>query len=267
MAKLTEQNRDLFAAKMQPYKDNIDNICEKEKNMLAVMAKDKTGLSYKRVLLAEQMIYVTTLYVHINNLSVEILSIKNTDALNEARKTLYKAIIYLEETVTDFIDAPFADYEDKVAEIANIPLAKRYELSRKLGLAIRLVMDGYGDNTKWRWTFIELNGRFATVAKNMIDMKAATKIYFDPRNPDYDTVVYYLRLIKKLLGESAAGYRDRYELSTRRLDDIRLGINYLIGLRRIQIALNESAEAEETKKKAIVWKAKMDADQKKGRSN
>ena len=154
MAKLTEQNRDLFAAKMQPYKDNIDNICEKEKNMLAVMAKDKTGLSYKRVLLAEQMIYVTTLYVHINNLSVEILSIKNTDALNEARKTLYKAIIYLEETVTDFIDAPFADYEDKVAEIANIPLAKRYELSRKLGLAIRLVMDGYGDNTKWRWTFI-----------------------------------------------------------------------------------------------------------------
>ena len=112
-----------------------------------------------------------------------------------------------------------------------------------------------------------MNGRFATVAINMIDMKAAAKIYFDPRNPDYDTVVYYLRLIKKLLGESAASYRDRYELSTRRLDDIRLGINYLIGLRRIQIALNESAEAEETKKKAIVWKAKMDADQKKGRSN
>lgn len=267
MAKIKEENRELFAAKMQPYKDMIDKVFEKEKNMLALMAKDKAGLSYKRVLLAEDMIYVTTLYVHINNLSVEILSLKNTDALNEGRKTLYKAIIYLEETVTDFIDAPFADYEDKVAEIANIPLAKRYELSRKLGLAIRLVIDAYGDNTKWRWTFIELNARFATVSKNMMDIKAASKIYFDPRNPDYDTAVYYFRLVKKLLGESADGYRDRYELSTRRLDDIRLGINYLIALRRIQIALSEVEDAEETKKKAVVWKAKMDADQKKGRSN
>lgn len=267
MAKIKEENRELFSAKMQPYKETIDKIFEKEKSMLALMAKDKAGISYKRMLLAEDMIYITTLYVHINNLSVEILSIKNTDALNEGRKTLYKAIIYLEETVTDFIDAPFSDYEDKVASIVNIPLTKRYELSRKLGLAIRLVMDAYGDNTKWRWTFIELNGRLAAVSKNMMDIKAAAKIYFDPRDPDHDTAVYYFRLVKKLLGESADGYRDRYELSTRRLDDIRIGINFLIALRRIQIALSESEDAEETKKKAVVWKAKMDADQKKGRSN
>ncbi|MGI5173415.1 hypothetical protein H0R92_07405 [Treponema sp. OMZ 840] len=267
MAKVTAESREAFSAKMQPYKDSIDKIFEKEKNITALMAKDKAGNSYKRMLLAEDMIYITTLYVLINNLSVEILSMKNMDALNEGRKTLYKAIIYLEETVSNLIDAPYSEYEDKLAEISNIPLNKRYELTRKLGLAIRLIIDAYGDNTKWRWSFTELQGRFATVAKNMIDMKAATKIYFDPRNPDYDTAVYYFRLIKKLLGESADGYRDRYELSTRRLDDIRLGINYLIALRRVQIALSETEDAEETKKKAVVWKSKMDTDQKKGISN
>ena len=264
MAKITAENRELFASKMQPYKDTIDTVLEKEKTFIAAMAQNEQANAYKRVELAEDMIYITTLYVLINNLSVEILTTKNTDALNEGRKSLYKAIIYLEETVSNLIDAPFSDYEDKVAQIANIPLAKRYELSRKLGLAIRLVIDAYGDNTKWRWSFIELQGRLATVAKNMLDMKAASKIYFDPRNPDYDTAVYYFRLIKKLLGEAADGYRDRYELSTRRLDDIRLGINYLVALRRIQLNLGESEDAEETKKKAVVWKTKMDSDQKKG---
>lgn len=264
MAKITAESREAFAVKMQPYKDLIDKVFEKEKNLLALMEKDSAGSSYKRMLLAEDMIYVTTLYVLINNLSVKILSTKGLDALNEGRKALYKAIIYLEETVSNLIDVPFSDYEDKVAQIANIPLAKRYELSRKLGLAIRLVIDAYGDNTKWRWSFIELQGRLATVVKNMLDMKAASKIYFDPRNPDYDTAVYYFRLIKKLLGEAADGYRDRYELSTHRLDDIRLGINYLVALRRIQLNLGESEDAEETKKKAVVWKTKMDSDQKKG---
>lgn len=267
MAKITAESREAFAVKMQPYKDLIDKVFEKEKNLLALMEKDSAGSSYKRMLLAEDMIYVTTLYVLINNLSVKILSTKGLDALNEGRKALYKAIIYLEETVSNLIDAPYAEYEDKVEQIADVPLVKRYELVRKLGLALRLVVDAFGDNTKWRWAFVELQGRFTTVAKNMIPMKAALKIYFDPRSANYDTVVFYFRLIKKMLGESADGYRDRYELSTRRFDDIRLGINYLAALRRFHIMLEESAEAEEVKKKALVWKTKMEDDRKKGISN
>ena len=70
--------------------------------------------------------------------------------------------------------------------------------------------------------------------------------------------------VKKLLNESATNYRDRYELSTKRIDDIRLAINYLLALRRINIMLNEKDEAEELKKKIIVWKNKMENDQKTG---
>ena len=202
--------------------------------------------------------------LNINNLSVELISTKNTDALNEGRKALYKAVIYFEEIVTNFVDAPYSDYEKNVAEIENTPLDKRYFTIRKLGLAIRLIMDAYGENTKWKWGFIELQGRFATVAKNMLNMKTAMKDYFDPRSPDYDITVYYIRLIKKLLSKSADGYRDKYELSTRRIDDMRLAINYLMALRRICILTTEQAEAEELKKKIVVWKEKLEKDQKKG---
>ena len=34
MAKITAESREAFAVKMQPYKDSIDKIFEKEKNLL-----------------------------------------------------------------------------------------------------------------------------------------------------------------------------------------------------------------------------------------
>jgi hypothetical protein len=266
MAKIAVESRELFNSKIKPYKDLVQKSFDKEKSILDLIVKDTSGIAYKKLLLAEEMMYVTTLQLIINNLSVEILGTKNTDSLNEGRKALYKAIIYLEEIVTNQIDVPYSEYEAKVAEISNTPLEKRYFIVRKLGLAIRLILDAYGDNTKWKWSFVELQGRFATVAKNLVDLKSACKDFFDPRSPDYDNTVYYIRLIKKLLSESADGYRERYELSTRRIDDIRLAINYLLALRRINMLLNEKDEAEDIKKKALVWKDKMDSDQKKGAS-
>ena len=264
MAKITAESREDFFVKMQPYKELVDKAFEKEKEILGQISADGSGAGYKKLQLAEQMIYISTLYLVINNLSVTLLDAKNTDALNDSRKTLYKAIIYLEEIVSDTIDAPFADYEDRLKEISDTPLEKRFYIVRKLGLAIRLVIDAYGDNTKWKWSFVELEGRFATVAKNLFDMKEGMKTYFDPRAADFDTTVYYVRLIKKLFDKSATGYRDKYELSTKRQDDMRLGINYLLGLRRLDIMLNEKEEAEELKKKIIVWRTKLEKDQKQG---
>ena len=74
-------------------------------------------------------------------------------------------------------------------------------------------------------------------------------------------------MVKKLLADSANRYRERYELSTRRLDDMRLAINYLSALYRVHIAISEKSEAEEIKKKATVWKDKMDNDRKKGQNS
>lgn len=267
MAKIAAESRELFNSKVKPYKELIQKSFDKEKNMRTLLSKDTSGVAYKKIILCEEMIYISSLYMVINNLSVTLLDTKNNDSLNEARKILYKAVIYLEEIVGNLVDAPYSEYAEKVDELANVPLEKRYFLTRKLGLAIRLLIDAFGDNTKWRWSFVELQGRFATVSKNLIDMKYAVKTYVDPRSPDFDNTIYYLRLVKKLLNESATNYQNRYELSTKRIDDINLAINYLLALRRIHILLNEKDEAEELKKKILVWKNKMESDQKAGISN
>jgi hypothetical protein len=263
MAKVTDEARQTYGERVATYQQQIDALLIREKNMLMMIEQDSTGASYKRLMLTDEMLYLTTLYLSKHYLSVSILGVKNEDALNDARKTLYKAVIYLEETVSNFIDVPYSDYEGKTDEIKNLPESKRYYLIRKLGLAIRMVVDAYGDNTKWRWTFVELEARFATVAKNIIDLKTASKDGLDPHSAEYDDTVYHLRLVKRLLQQAADRYREKYELSTGRIDDFRLGINYLLALRRIHLILNERNEAEDIKKKADVWKDKMEKDHKK----
>ena len=267
MAKITNEDRELFKNESKQYEDLINAELEKEKGMLATMKGDPVGVEYKKMILAEQMIYIATLYNAINTASVKILDVKNNDALNDGRKMLYKAIIYLEEIVTNIINVAQTEISDNMDAIANTPLEKRYFLVRKLGLAIQMIIDAFGDNSKWKWSFVELEGRFAVVAKNLYDFKNYIKAYFDPGDPDNENSILYLRLIKTLLDKSANAYRDKYELSSRRLDDMKAGINFLLALRRVSVALGESDEAEELKKKATTWKEKMEADQKAGKSN
>lgn len=263
MAKITAESREQFERRSAIYRDEIKNLFTQEKESLDAIQSEPDRVAYKKLDLAELMVFIVTKYLVINSLSLEVLSVKNEDALNEGRKTLYKAIIYLEEIVTNYIDTAPGDLDSNLEQILEISVEKRYYLVRKLGLAIRLIMDAYGENTKWKWSFVELCGRFTTVSKNMLDISQACKDMFDGRSENHDVSTYYIRLLKKLLSKSADSYRERYELSTRRADDMRLGINYLLAYRRLLIATGDRDEAEEVKKKTQVWKEKMEADSKK----
>ena len=267
MSKITEEMRLHFSEEIQPYKDKIAALLEKEKNMRNSMNDNDIGVEYKKILLCEDMIYAASLYIAQNTLSLKLLDVKNNDALNDARKILYKAIIYLEEIVTNQIDVAYSDLIPYYEKITNMSLRQRYTLIRKLGLEITVLKDAFGDNSKWKWSFVELEGRFATVAKNIIDMKAAEKDYIDLHSPNYEMTIMYFNMLIKLLNASATGYRDKYELSTRRIDDMRNGIKYLLALRKLYQVMRNSEQAEEVKKKAVVWKEKMEADQKAGKSN
>ncbi len=266
MSKVSESTRLEFAETIKPYQSKITAILAKEKTTLNSINGGASDSAYKKLMLCDDMIGVSSLYMAQNSLSLKILEVKNNDALNDARKILYKAIIYLEELVTNFIDVSYSELAENHEAIKEKSVSERYFLVRKLGLAINLLEDAFGDNSKWKWSFVELKGRFSVVAKNLIDMKAAVKAYFDPNNEDYETTVLYIRLIGKLLDSSAAGYRDKYELSTRRIDDMRSAIKFLLAKHKLLVAIGDKNNAEEIKKKAIVWKDKMDADQKSGSS-
>ena len=262
MAKISENERQAYNEKVKSYM-SITRALLKTENDLAQEARKKPSLaSMIKLSLTDEMLNLASNYMAVNGVSMALLKVKSEESLNDARKSLYKAVIYLEEVVSNLIDSPFSDYEDKLKLIVDYDPNQRYNLVRKLGLAIDLLIHAYGDNTKWRWTFVELEGRFAATAKNILDLK---NVYTnsDPESPYYDSTVYHLRLVKKLLSQSADRYREKYELSTSQMSDFKTGISYLAALRRIHIILAEAEESESIKKKYAIWKQKFETDMKK----
>ena len=261
---VSEEARKDFNESIRPIKEQINGLIKKDKDESFALRNQKEGVELKKIALAEQMIYLATVQMSINNISVEMLEVKNNDILNDARKSLYKAIIYLEDVVSNTVDCPYSDIESKILPIKEVSITRRLDIIRKLGLALDLLVDAFGENSKWKKSFVEMRGRHAVVAKNLVDMKQAVKDYFDHNSPVYEDTILYVRLIRELLSKCANDYRDRYELASKRVDDMRMAVNLLIALRRIAMVMNDSEESENIRKKALAWKTKMESDEKKG---
>ncbi|WP_461247277.1 hypothetical protein [Treponema sp. R6D11] len=262
MAKNTDQDRALYQEKVKIYVAMTKALLDTEKKILVEAKKNTPNSSIQKLALADEMLNLASYYIAINGMSQAVLKSKNEEALNDARKSLYKAVIYLEEVVSNLIDAPFSDYQDKLIAIESYNQDQRYHLICKMGFAIDLLEQAYGDNSKWRWTFVDLEGRFAVTAKNIIDLKAIYE-QMAPGAEYYDSTVYHLRLVKKLISQAADRYREKYELSTGQVLDFKTGINFLSALRRLHIVLSENEESNEIKKKLAIWSAKLETDHKK----
>jgi hypothetical protein len=262
MGKVSEQARIKFSENSKEYKHKIYALDEKENEMRLTLKKGDMGGNVNRIELAEDSLIKVSYYIVLNSISIAMLGVKNESYLNDARKCLYKSIIYLEEAVSNYIDVPFSDYEENLISIEQIDDTHRYHIVRKLGYSIDAVEESFGQNSKWKWSFVELLGRFATVAKNLIDLKSLFR-NLDPRIEGYDERMNWISFVKNLLQSAADKYREKYELSTQRIDDIKLAINYLGALKRLLVAMNDVSNLEIVKKKMDVWSTKMEADLKK----
>ncbi|MDR0450007.1 MAG: hypothetical protein LBH26_01930 [Treponema sp.] len=261
MSKTSIPKREQYLKKIQPYNDSIERLLKREEEILDAVKEDSGNSSLKRVSLAEMMLNLTSNYIVVNGVSQSVLRTRNEDALNEGRKALYKSVTYLEDTVSNFIDAAFSDYEERLAGIETLNAAQRYALVCKMGLTVRLLEDAYGDKTRWKWSFVELEGRYAAVAKNLLDLKKAAANW-DPRSPDYRPLMHHSRLAKRLLMQAADRYREKYEMVTHNLDDLKTGILFLSALQRFLAQAGELGELQTVRKKYNIWTAKLEADMK-----
>ncbi len=271
--KISAEAKRRYAEKLKEYKSVAEDILSQARKTEAqIHEAEREGQSegspvlqtaaVLRVALGGQYLNLVSYYTLMNELSLSLLGIKNEGYLNEARKCCYKSIICLEEVVSSFVDAPFSEYQKGLDAIREIDDPHRYAFLQKMGFAIDSVIEGFGENSKWKWSFVELQGRYAVIAKNLIHMKTFLA-QLDPRVEGYAERVAHLNLAKRLLQQAADRYREKYELSTLRLDDIKQAILFLAALKRLHVLLGEAEEAEVVKRKIDIWKAKMEADHKK----
>lgn len=261
MGKISQEAKNRYFEKVKQYKQQSEAIQKREAQILEVISKGDPGAAYKRITLAEDRLNLASLYLLLNRISVSLLGVKNEAFLNDARKSCYQCIIFLEDVVSNYLDAAFSDYSEMLDAIDAYPETRRYALCRKIGFTIQSVEEDFGENTKWRWSFVELEGRYATVTKNLLNMKTLVA-GLDPRVDGYEERLAHLKLVKGLLKRSADRYREKYELSTTRIDDFKQAIAFLAALKRVHTVLGETDQADQVKKQADVWKAKMEADEK-----
>ena len=259
--KVSDEARKRYAERVKEYQAEIKRVTDHETEVRDQLSPD-SGSHQLRVELAQDCLDLVSYYILMNALSVALLGVKNESYLNEGRKRIYKAIIYLEEAVSPLIDVPFSEYEDGVLALGELDDNSRYAFLRKLGFSIDAIQDGYGSNSKWKWSFVEIEGRYAVLVKNMLNLKTFVA-GMDPRVDGYEDRSGHMLLCKELLQNAADRYREKYELSTLRLDDMKLAISYLGALKRVHTLIGEDDGGDVVAKKIDVWKTKMEADERK----
>ena len=260
-AKITK-DRQKYLERITPYKAIIQTILGVEENELLLIKKDSPGAALKRLALTEEMLNLTAYYIILGDISQSMLKERNEEDLNEGQKSLFKAVMYLEDVVSPLVDVPFSEYAERLAGISTVDTLKRYTLIKKMGLTLELLENACGDDNKWKWTFVELEGRFAAVAKNIINLKTVVANK-NPDSSDYEPTMYYLSLIKKLLPHAAERYHEKYESCGNHIDDLKTAIHFLNALRRIHTHIGERENAEALKKKAESWMVKLEIDSEK----
>jgi hypothetical protein len=253
-------NQSEYEEKTKSYNSSIEQLLKETQDVDTLLKQGgMPDPEFMKIKLSITMLTLVSNYLAMYQISVSVLGLKNENLLNEARKSMHKCLVYLEEVVTNIIDAPFSDYEEGLSKIAAVTPIQRYSLVEKIGQQMNSLKEAYGKNSKWTWTFVELEGRYAVVAKNLINLRD----YFvnsDFESPHYEPTTRHIKKVRELLEQSADGYRKKYELSTKAVEDFQKGINYLSAIKRLDIFTGDQESAVITKKKIETWTAKMTAD-------
>jgi hypothetical protein len=221
--------------------------------------KQTDNPSLSKISLASGYVDLVSVHCAMADLSLSLLGFKNESFLDLARKSLYKSIITLESVVSNIIDLPLGENYELLKSLEGFSDGEKLRLVKKLGFTISLLEDRYGKNSKWKWSFVEIGGRYAVVAKNLFDFRSYQEKN-DPRTEGFDDRYDYLFLVKDLLIDSSNRYREKYELTDHTPDDMKKAIDSLRALKKIHILFNETGELQNITKRIDLWTQKLDDD-------
>lgn len=245
-----------FSVEVVYLKNKVDEINQKIKP-LEIKKDENENLNKIRV--ASHYVDLVSIYCAMTDLSLSLLGYKNESYLDKGRKSLYKSIISLEAVVSNYIDMPLGENYELLKSLDNFSDAERLKLVRKIGYTVSLLADRYGENSKWKWSFVEIEGRFSVIAKNLFDFRTFQEKN-DPREEGFNERTDHLYLVKEFLIKASNRYREKYELTNQNADDMKKAIEYLKALKRIHILFNESEEVQNVGKRIELWSQKFETD-------
>jgi len=264
LKQIPKEKKEAYNAIVRDLRDQVDAVQRKAQKYEREGMRDKELNSlFKRIAAAIAYLDAVQIYCKMNDYSLQIMDIKNDLYLTNARKNIYQTIKLLESIVGTAIDSSLTDNAEIIERLTLINPKRLLHLLKKIEYCIAMVEYAEGENSKWKWTFVEMFGKYAALTKNFINFKEYVNKMNDATDPYYVEINETIQLAIRVIEEAARKYRTKYELSTMEVTDMSKGIDFLSLLLRIYIILNEQQLAQETKKTVEKWKDKLELDLKK----
>ena len=262
MQKISDVSKAECVKMQQTYKAVLSKYEEEISKIESELLKKENELEIKEEKLKLALLYIksTSQLCAICSISNTYLKSKPEASLNEGRKNITTALVLLEAVFTNQIDRELTHNEDVLEYLADKINDKwKYQFITSFGYTITYLKYIYGDDSKWKWNFTEINTRFSIIIKNMISYKTYLRD-FNPGIEFYEYRVKLMRLNKKLLIESADAYKMKYELTDKMPSDMQMAINISAVLRKIYMYLGEMDDANKQKKIHDILHKKLNDD-------
>jgi hypothetical protein len=253
-----KEKKQRFEQELHLLRGKIDEVNRKIKYL---ESKRDENENLNTLMIASHYLDLVSIYCAMTDLSLNLLGYKNESYLDAGRKSLYKALILMEGVVSSAIDIPLNENYELLASLGTFSEKEQLRLVRKIGYIISLLEDRYGTNSKWKWSFVEIEGRYSVIAKNLFNFRR----YQEKNNPNiegFDERYDFMLLIKDLLLKSSNRYREKYELTNHSPEDMKKAIDFLRALKRIHILFKENTEVQNVAKRIELWSQKLETDMK-----
>lgn len=237
-------------------------ISEHEKELSAykkaMMSNKKLKPFFHLGNVAEQL-QIVRLQMEMNEISEQMMQVKNNSFLDNARKNMYKIFADLDAVVKGDVDEPIDFNRDELDKITPFTPKQRLNVYRHMRRAVEKLVQSYGANTKWIWSFPELYAKSANLGKNLIDFREVQSKR-DPREEFFYDRKELVKLVIDDLMDASNRYRDKYEISTKATGDLIMAIKLLEGLRRVAVVVKDDAMAAKAKTGVESYKARIEAE-------
>jgi|GEM_PF-5963052 len=257
MAEVTEAIKERFQNYVSRWNSYQTLYHKKEEEFLQEFAQ--TGRKSAKLQAALTRVNITSFLLSQNMLFMSLSGRRHEKALNEARKSCYQSILHVTEVTNQYINAPLSDYLVYQNDLKLFDDIERFQLARKLLFTVDYLEIGYGENTKWKWSIADLMLRAIVAARNIMNIEEMGR-EFAPTKNGYQERVWHWQIVRQGLQHAALLCRNKYELVSRSINDLRAGIELLQALYRLLMLTGEREYAEKVKTQERVWKKKMEED-------
>lgn len=243
---ISKAEKAAYNDEIKDIKSNVDKLQKKVNEAMSKRKKMSSITGYFNLEAVVIQLLIIESYLKMNDLSLEMLGIRNENYLNNARKEFYKVLQSMEEVVGKDVDRSLKENDEYLDKINRFNPHQILKLMQRINFVLRSLRNKVGEGSKWKWSFVELQSRVAVISKNITRFSDVAK-YRDPRVEFFYDRRDLMQLCKESLTEAAKQYRAKYEMAGKSREDLKKSIDFLSSLRRIHVIFGEADEATKLK--------------------